>query len=253
MELLQVIILSAVEGFTEFLPVSSTAHLILTSAVLNLQQTPFLKSFELAIQLGAILAVVALYIKQFLNFSILQRLAAAFLPTALIGLILYKLFKALFVPQVALWALLLGGLAIIIFERYHKEPQNASNDLTTLPLGKAALVGLFQAVAIVPGVSRAAATICGGLLLGVSRATIVKFSFLLAVPTMLAATLYDLIKNGAQFSLEQWQVMLLGGLLSALFAAVGVKFLLRYIQGHNFTAFGWYRIVLALIGLLLLN
>lgn len=248
MTLLQSIILGIVEGITEFLPISSTGHLILASRLLGLSQTDFQKSFEIAIQLGAIGSVIMLYWRQFLELSVLGRLIAAFIPTGLIGFALYHVVKTYLFGSdtVVLWALGLGGVALIVFELLHKESDDAVADVTAIPYSKAVLIGLFQSLSIVPGVSRAGATIVGGLILGLSRTTIVEFSFLLAVPTMLAATGYDLLKNASSFEAQQLGVLAAGFIASFFVALLSIKFLLAFVRTHTFIPFGIYRIAVAL-------
>lgn len=232
-----------VEGLTEFLPVSSTGHLILTAKMLGADQTNFLKSFEIAIQLGAILSVVILYWRKFfMDAAALKRVLIAFIPTAIIGLVFYKLIKSyLMVDSVVLWALAIGGAAIIAFEWGRRQ----NGDGGVISYKNAFFIGLFQAIAMVPGVSRAAATIIGGLALGISRRVIVEFSFLLAVPTMLAATGYDLYKSAGEFSGGEFGVLAVGFIVSFLVAILAIKFFLKFIQKHTFTAFGVYRILAA--------
>jgi undecaprenyl-diphosphatase len=248
MTLLQSIILGIVEGITEFLPISSTGHLILASRLLGLSQTDFQKSFEIAIQLGAIGSVIMLYWRQFLEPAVLGRLIAAFIPTGLIGFALYHVVKTYLFGSdaVVLWALGLGGVALIVFELLHKESDDAVADVTSIPYSKAVLIGLFQSLSIVPGVSRAGATIVGGLILGLSRTTIVEFSFLLAVPTMLAATAYDLLKNASSFEAQQLGVLAAGFIASFFVALLSIKFLLAFVRTHTFIPFGIYRIAVAL-------
>lgn len=243
------------EGFTEFLPISSTAHLILTAKVLQISQTEFVKTFQIAIQLAAILAVLWLYWKKvLLNKGIIKKIIAAFLPTAVFGFLLYKIFKSYLMENlsVIVWTLLLGGVFLIIFEYWHKEKSGAADSIENISYKNCFLIGTCQAIAIVPGVSRAAATILGGLFLGVKRKTIVEFSFLLAVPTMLAATGYDLIRTGFAFSASQFGLLLAGFIVSFLVAVLAIKFLLRYIQRHDFKWFGLYRIIIGLIFLLVI-
>ncbi len=250
MDFLQSVILGVVEGFTEFLPISSTAHLILMGKILKISQTEFVKSFEIAIQLGAILAVVWLYWKRlFLNKAIIKRIIAAFLPTAVLGLLLYKFFKGVLMENIAVivWALFLGGVLLIVFELRHKEKSYAVENIEKISYRQCFLIGAFQSLAMVPGVSRAGATILGGLLLGLKRKAIVEFSFLLAVPTMLAATGYDLLKTGAGFSSNQFGVLAAGFLTSFFVAILSIKFLLHYVQKNNFISFGVYRIIIGLI------
>ncbi|HNV86532.1 MAG TPA: undecaprenyl-diphosphate phosphatase [Candidatus Omnitrophota bacterium] len=250
MNLLDALLLGIVEGITEFLPISSTGHLILSGRLLGLSQTEFLKSFDIAIQLGAILAVVILYWKKLLvDFRMLTKIATAFLPTAILGLGFYKIVKQFLLSSesVVLWSLFLGGVFIIVFEMLYKERKDAAEDVSDISYRQAFLIGIFQSVAMIPGVSRAAATIFGGLSLGLKRKTIVEFSFLLAVPTMLAATGLDLIKSAGAFSRGDFVFLGTGFLASFLVAILGIKFLIYFIKNNNFIPFGIYRIALALI------
>ncbi|MEI6154138.1 MAG: undecaprenyl-diphosphate phosphatase [Deltaproteobacteria bacterium] len=249
MNLLQALIFGIVEGITEFLPISSTGHLMLTARVLGLSQTEFLKTFEIVIQFGAIMSIIVLYWKMLLvNFEVLKRVILAFIPTAVLGLLFYKIIKHYLMAssQVVLWSMFIGGILLIVFELIHREKDNAVEDISTIPYRTAILIGFFQSIAMIPGVSRSAATIVGGLVLGLRRKTIVEFSFLLAVPTMLAATALDLMKNASQFSAAQINFLSVGFILSFVFAMLSVKFLLNFIKHHSFISFGIYRIILAL-------
>lgn len=243
------IILGIIEGFTEFLPISSTGHLILGSVLLGLPQTDVLKSFEIAIQLGAICAVALLFWKRFLDWNILTRLLSAFIPTAIIGLLLHSFVKEHLLgnPYVVVVALFLGGVFLIVFEFFHKEDKTKEEDITDISHKQAFIVGVCQAFAIVPGVSRSAATIVGGLSLGLRRASIVEFSFLLAVPTMLAATTLDVAKSYQLFSVNDIGLILTGFTTAFLVALVSVKFLLHYVKRYTFMPFGVYRIIVALL------
>lgn len=243
------LILGIVEGITEFLPISSTGHLILAGTLLHLQDSTFLKSFEIIIQFGAILAVVVRYWRSFLNIEVLKRLVVGFVPTGIIGLALYRVVKTYLLgnDSIVLWALALGGLALIVFELWHREHPEATARVEHISYKQAGLIGLFQAIAIIPGVSRSAATIVGGLLLGIKRATIVEFSFLLAVPTMLAATGLDLIKNTSAFSSADAMTLAVGFVVSFVVALAAIKWLLSYVRAHSFIGFGIYRIVVALL------
>jgi undecaprenyl-diphosphatase len=247
MTLLQAIILGVVEGFTEFLPISSTGHLILASRLLGLEQTNFQKSFEIAIQLGAILSVIVLYWRKFLDLQVLTRVITAFIPTGVIGFALYKVVKTYLLDSetIVLWSLFLGGVALIVFELFHQEKDDAVADVAAISYPKCAAIGVFQSIAIIPGVSRSGATIIGGLILNLSRSTIVEFSFLLAVPTMLAATLYDLYKNAATFAPQEFGVLAAGFITSFVFALLAVKWLLAYVRTNTFIPFGVYRILVA--------
>lgn len=249
MSVLQAIVLGIVEGITEFLPVSSTAHLILTAEAMRLTGSEFLKSFEIIIQLGAILSVVVLYWKKFFNWEVLLKLAVAFIPTGVIGLALYKVVKSLLGSvDVVLVTLAVGGVIIVLYERFaphDAEPDGDIPDIQTITWRKAFLVGLCQAVSIVPGVSRSAATIIGGRILGISKRAIVEFSFLLAVPTMLAATGLELLKSYSSLSGHSG-MLAVGFVVSFVTAVLAIKSFLAYVRKHDFTAFGWYRIVLAI-------
>lgn len=249
MHIFQAFVLGIIEGITEFLPISSTAHLILTSQVLGIPQTGFQKSFEIIIQLGAILSVVVVYWRMFLNIAVLKRLVVSFIPTGVIGLALYSFVKNYLLEStsVILWSLFLGGITMIVFEHFYKKSDEEAKDITTISYTHCLLIGVFQSVALIPGVSRAAATIIGGRIFGLTRKSIVEFSFLLAVPTMLAATGFDLLKNYREFAGSQLGYLSVGFIVSFVVALVSIKFLLRYIKRHDFKVFGIYRIVLAVV------
>lgn len=252
---LEAFILGIVEGISEFLPISSTGHLILASKLLAIPDSDFLKTFEISIQLGAILAVAALYWRSFLNIETLKKVAAGFLPTAIIGFVLYKIIKSLLLgnTMVVIWALAIGGIILILFEYFHGERSDATGTVESISYKQAAIIGLCQSIAVIPGVSRSAATIVGGLALGLKRSTIVEYSFLLAVPTMLAATALDLLKNYSAFSHNDFGTLAIGFIVSAIVALVSVKFLLSYVQKYSFVAFGVYRIMVAILFVLLIQ
>lgn len=256
MNIWQSIVLGIVEGFTEFLPISSTAHLIVSGELLGLENSEFLKTFNISIQLGAILAVVLLYFKKIINSRlIISRIIAAFIPTAVIGLILYKLTKSFLMESLPLIAAMLffGGIVLMIFEKNYKKKNNTlkeeenkeSDDLKKITIKQAIIIGVSQTLAMIPGVSRSAATIISGLSLGLSRKVIVEFSFLLAIPTMAGATALDLFKSRDELSLlttSEIQVWMIGFVLSFITALIGVKFLLKFIKKNDFIPFAWYRI-----------
>jgi undecaprenyl-diphosphatase len=256
MDLITSFILGIVQGVSEFLPISSTGHMILASHLMGLTHTEFLKSFEIAIQAGTILSVVFLYWRKLLvDIEVIKRIIVAFIPTGVLGLTLYKLIKGYLLGSetVVLWSLLLGGIFLVVFELWYKESEDATSEIRDLSYKNALIIGLFQSIAMIPGVSRSASTIVGGLILGLKRKTIVEFSFLLAVPTMLAATAYDLIKTGAQMSLPQFHYLAVGFITAFIVALLSIKFLLRFIQTHTFIPFGIYRIVLVILWFLLLR
>lgn len=249
MTILDAFILGVVEGITEFLPISSTGHLILASALLKLEQTEFLKSFEIAIQLGAILSVAVLYWRRFLlDWESLKRVAISFFPTGILGLFFYKMVKAhLGSNEVVLVSMFVGGALLVAFEIFHKEPEGAAKDIDQISYIQSFAIGLFQSLAMIPGVSRSAATILGGLIVGVSRKVIVEFSFLLAVVTMAAATGLDLLKSYQYFSMDQFEVLAVAFITSFTVAVLSIKLLLQFIKTHSFVGFGIYRMVAAVI------
>ncbi len=265
MNIIQAVILGIVEGVTEFLPISSTGHLILTSKLLGVADSNFTKSFEIAIQFGAILAVVILYRKKlfypFTNsielvntLKVWKKVLTAFIPTAILGFLLYKILKNYLLSSAAIvvWSLFLGGIILIAFEIWYKRKKSYKSDgreiygTSEISYKKSFWTGVWQSLAIIPGVSRAGATIVGGMLMGISREAIVEFSFLLAVPTMAAATGYDLLKSGAEFSFDQFYILAIGFAVSFIVAMLSIKWLLQFIKNHTFIAFGVYRIIAAL-------
>lgn len=252
MTLLDSLILGIVEGLTEFLPISSTAHLILTADILGLDHSAFLKTFEIAIQSGAILAVLVVYWRKFLDLEIIKKILAAFIPTAIVGFALYAIIKEHLLGNISvvLWALAIGGVALILFEKYYYKSisnENAIQDIKGLSYKKALYIGLIQSVAVIPGVSRSAATIVGGLLAGMSRYAIVEFSFLLAVPTIAGATALDLFKNYNLFSANESGILAVGFLSAFFTAIIGIKFLLSYVKNKTFVGFGIYRVLLVIV------
>lgn len=253
MAIIAAIILGIVEGLSEFLPISSTGHLILASALLQLKQTDSHKVFEVTIQSGAMLAVVYIYRRQLASRSdLLGKLCFAFLPTGILGFLLYRLVKSFFQPSLVSYMLIAGGIAFIVIERYIKDRPAAIAGIEELSYRQAFTIGLLQSLSMIPGVSRSGATIMGGLLVGMNRKDAAEFSFLLALPTMLAATGYDIYKNYALFSQGEWQNILVGFITSFIFAVIGIKALLRFITSHTFIPFGIYRIAVGILFLVFL-
>ncbi len=261
MDIVQVLLLSITEGLTEFLPISSTGHLLLASRFLNIEQTEFVKSFEIIIQLGAILSVVVLYWKKLLSgFGIWRNIIAAFIPTAVVGLVLYDFIKEVLFENilVTVFALLIGGILLIVIERFYeqsspfsrekgKEKERAIGSVEELTLKQSFLIGIAQSFSVIPGTSRAASTIIGGLLVGAKRKVAVEFSFLLAIPTMMAATGLDLIKSEFNFTSQELMILGIGFIGSFVTALLVVKWFIKFVQTNNFFWFGVYRIVLALL------
>lgn len=255
MTTLSSLLLGILEGITEFLPVSSTGHLILAEKLLAIPPSGFAASFTIAIQCGAILAVLALYGRALLvSKTLFLRLFAAFIPTAICGAILYGIVKAIFLQSTAivLVSMLAGGVVLLLFELCkpltltlsHGERESSSS-LDTITYRQAIGIGLLQSFSMIPGVSRSAASIIGGLALGLPRKTAVEFSFLLAVPTMIAATSLDLTKNGAAFTGNEWTLIGVGTAASFLAALAAIRWLLRFLQRHTFIPFALYRIAAA--------
>jgi undecaprenyl-diphosphatase len=254
MTFLQVIILGIVEGITEFLPISSTAHLEFTTRLIGIVQVDFIKSFLVVIQFGAILAVVVIYFKKiFASRGVFLRMVTGFIPTGIIGFVLYKLIKNFLIGNewVAIAALIIGGIIILLVER--NPLVNPSVDsLDTISIEQLSYkdmikLGLIQSLAVVPGVSRSGSIIVGGKLLGISRELIIDAAFLLAIPTMAAAAGYDLLKSGISFSGHEWMLLLVGLLVSFITALFAIRWLLRYIRKASFRFFGWYRIIAGII------
>ena len=251
MSLLHVFSLSIIEGITEFLPVSSTGHLILASKLLGIMESDFTKTFEIAIQLGAIMAVVFLYFKKFTqSLDLCKKLLVAFIPTAIVGFFLYPFIKGFLLGSsiVTLNALFWGGIVLILVELLLKRKTDKSLPAEgQITYKQSFLIGVFQSISVIPGVSRAAATIVGGLLIGLKRETATEFSFLLAVPTMFAATSLDIYKSASYLNSTNIPALLLGSFISFVFAAISIKFLINYVKNNNFISFGVYRIILAIL------
>lgn len=252
MTIIQSILFGVVEGLTEFLPVSSTAHLIITSHLLGIAQSDEHILFEIAIQLGAISAVILMFFKKFLSFVRIKKLAFAFIPTGIAGLFIYPYLKLIFnTPIIIGFTLLVGGIIILFAEHFYAKAERegeveASHEIT---FTQAILLGCYQALAIIPGVSRSGAIIVGGLFHKMERKLLTEFTFLLAVPTMIVATAYSLYKNrdvllsGSHDTLP----FLIGFASSFLVASFVIKFFLDYIKKHSFAPFGFYRIILGII------
>lgn len=250
--ILHALLLGIVEGLTEFLPVSSTGHLILLGDLLGFQGPPG-KTFEIVIQLGAILAVCVVYWRRLSGAAIgmftndrdmffVRNILIGFLPAMLVGVVAYKHIRALLdSPTIVAVALVVGGVVILVLERINKHPRfHAVEDL---PVSLSVKIGLFQCLAMVPGVSRSGATIMGALLVGVDRKAAAEFSFFLAIPTMLGATAYSLYKNWAELSFDNMGLIALGFVAAFIAALVVVRTAIGLILRYGFTPFAWYRIV----------
>jgi undecaprenyl-diphosphatase len=253
MSLIEAIILAIIEGLTEFLPVSSTGHMIIGSSVMGIASHPFVKVFTVAIQFGAILSVVVLYWRRFFqSFGFYLKLLAAFLPAAFFGLLFKKQIDALLenIVVVAV-ALIAGGIVFLLLDDFFKRQSQRSTSVEQdVTLRRAFGIGFFQVISMIPGVSRSAATIFGGLAHGLSPTTAAEFSFFLAVPTMFAATcksLYDFVKEGTGvLSSHELLLLAVGNVVAFLVAMAAIRFFIQYLTKHGFKVFGWYRIVVGI-------
>ena len=270
MTILQSIILGLVEGLTEYLPVSSTGHLIITQYLLGLEKSEALDAYSVCIQVGAILAVLNLYFfrvgqmwqgicgKNPAGLRLIRNLLLGFLPAMIIGLILAKPIKAfLFNAETVVVTWALGGIAILLFVRHQrrsgKGDGHTGTELEDMSCKAAHTVGFMQCIAMCPGTSRSLMTMLGGLIAGLSMAAAVEFSFLLGLVTLGAATVYDFTKFGADMVQEiGWGPMLVGTLVSWLSAIIAVKWMVNYLKKHGLSIFGWYRIAAAIVMLLLI-
>jgi undecaprenyl-diphosphatase len=250
MSIWQAIILAIVEGLTEFLPISSTGHMIIVSAMMGINELDFTKIFTVNIQFGAILSVVALYGRRFFqSLDFYYKLFVAFLPAALIGFLLNDLIDQLLENVIVVAIMLLvGGIVLIFVDKWF----NNTDDQVQADYGKALKIGFFQCLAMVPGVSRSAATIIGGMTQGLTRKAAAEFSFFLAVPTMFAASAYKLLKDYPSIQTTDLQALLIGNLVAFIVAMLAIRFFIGFLTKYGFKLFGYYRIVLGLIILLLL-
>ena len=252
MSFIQSIIIAIVEGITEFLPVSSTGHMILASTLMKIQENDFVKTFEIFIQLGAIMAIVMLYAKKFLqSFSIYVKLGIAFIPTAVVGYIAYDFIKGyLFNSIVVAVSLIVGGIVLVFIDQKLTTKKSKVEVVEDISYKNSFFIGLIQCFSMIPGVSRAAATIIGGVFNGLDKKQATEFSFLLAVPTMIAASGYDLLKTPISFTSHE-VVLLATGFVVAFFTAwLAVKGFLKIVENYGFKYFGYYRILVGAIFLL---
>lgn len=238
----------AIEGLTEFLPVSSTGHLIMLSKILRIPQTDSQKAFEVIIQLGAILAVFGVYFKTIIsNKDLIFKLSIAFLPTGILGFVLYKYVKELFVPTTTAYMLIIGGIVFIILEKIYKPKEHHTAQISQMSIKQAIIIGFAQSCAMVPGTSRSGATIIGGLLSGLNRKLAVEFSFLLALPTMIVATAYDVFKHHNEMVIDDVNAIVVGFGVAFLVALFAVKTFIKLISKISFIPFGIYRIIIGVL------
>ena len=264
MSILDTIIIAIIEGLTEFLPVSSTGHMIITQNILGVESTPFVKAFTFIIQFGAILSVVVLYWKRFFKlnhtpapegagtlkrflhkYDFYWKLSVAFIPAAVLGLLFNDAIDAMLESvEVVAVTLILGGIFMLFSDKIF----NKGSEETRLTEKRAFNIGLFQCISMIPGVSRSMATIVGGMAQKLTRKTAAEFSFFLAVPTMLAATIFKMLKifteeNGMQILKENLDTLIIGNAVAFIVAMLAIKFFINFVTRYGFKAFGWYRIV----------
>lgn len=254
MSILQAVVLAIIEGITEFLPVSSTGHMIMASSVMGISSLAFVKTFTVAIQFGAILSVVVLYRKMFFQtWKFYFVLLAGFLPAAVIGFLFNERIDMLLERvDVVGWMLIAGGIFLLFVDKLFSATESTGS--TDVSYGQALKIGLFQCIAMVPGVSRSAATIIGGLTQGLHKKTAAEFSFFLAVPTMLAATCYKLLKfylEGNTFGRDEVTLLIIGNVTAFVVAMLAIRYFITFLTNHGFKVFGYYRLAAGIILLLL--
>jgi undecaprenyl-diphosphatase len=249
MSIFEAILLAIIEGVTEFLPISSTGHMIIGSSLMGIANDPFTKMFTVAIQFGAILSVVVLYWKRFFqSFDFYLKLLVAFIPAAVFGLLLKDEIDALLERvDIVGYMLLAGGIFFLFMDKIFKT-DSLNDEAITYP--KAFKIGFFQVIAMIPGVSRSAATIIGGLSQKLSKKAAAEFSFFLAVPTMFAATLlsmYNFYKDGGSFGEQEVAALVVGNVVAFVVAMIAIKSFISFLTKHGFALFGYYRIIVGVI------
>jgi undecaprenyl-diphosphatase len=254
MNIFEAVIIAIVEGVTEFLPISSTGHMIITSSLLHIEKDAFTKLFEVAIQLGAILAVVVIYYKKFFDFQRWQfylKLLIAVIPALLLGFLFSdKIDQLLESPKTVAITLLLGGIVLLFIDKAFTK--HTIETEVNIPYSRAFMIGIWQCIAMIPGVSRSASTIIGGMQQKLTRKLAAEFSFFLAVPTMCAATGYKLFKGYKLIHADEIKLLLIGNVVAFVVAMIAIKFFIEYLQKHGFKLFGYYRIIAGIILLILI-
>lgn len=250
MNVIQAIILAIIEGITEFLPVSSTGHMIIGSSLMGIQSNDFVKLYTVVIQLGAILSVIVLYWKRFFqSLDFYFKLFVAFLPAAVFGLLFSDTIDALLEsPTTVAIALVIGGFVLLYIHKFFNNP--VINDTKDVTYGKALVIGFFQCLSMIPGTSRSASTIIGGMAQNLTRKSAAEFSFFLAVPTMFGATakkIYDFYKAGYVITDEEIKLLAIGNVVAFVVAMLAIRSFITFLQKRGFQLFGWYRIIIGLI------
>lgn len=257
MTLFEALVLAVVEGLTEFLPVSSTGHMIIATSLLGMESTDFVKLFTVAIQLGTILSVVVLYFKRFFrSIDFYLKLLVAFIPAAVLGLVFSDVIDDMLEsPMTVAVSLVIGGVILLFVDRWFNNP--GIDDSDDVSYSTALKIGLYQCLAMIPGTSRSGASIVGGMTQKLSRKAAAEFSFFLAVPTMLGATgkkLLDYFQDGGVLSSHEVNMLIVGNVVGFLVAIVAIKSFIGFLTKHGFRLFGWYRIIVgAAIIILLLS
>jgi undecaprenyl-diphosphatase len=250
MSWLEAIIIAIVEGITEFLPISSTGHMILTQGIIGMEGNDFTKAFIINIQFGAILSVVVLYWKRFFQTLVFYyKLFVAFIPAAVIGLLLSDFIDSLLENVIVVAVMLiLGGIVLLFVDKWFNKPAKKQE----ITYKTAFTIGLYQCIAMIPGVSRSAATIIGGMTQKLDRKTAAEFSFFLAVPTMFAASAYKLLSNYQAITVDNLPILLAGNVIAFIVALIAIKSFIQYLSKHGFKVFGYYRIIVGATILILI-
>ena len=254
MDIFQAIIIGIIEGFTEFLPISSTGHMIVASKFLGIEENALNKAYHVIIQFAAILAVMLIYKEKitFKQVDLWVKLMVAFLPIAIVGYIFKDVIKTFFNVETVAWMFIVGGVIFLLVEYFYKEKKAHVTHVEKVNYKQAFWVGFAQIFSLVPGTSRAGATIIGGLLVGLDRKTSTEFSFLLAIPVMAAVTGYDLLKHYQDFADANWGAFIVGFITAFVVAYATIKLFLVFLERFTFVAFGVYRIIFGIILLMVI-
>ncbi len=254
MDIFQAIIIGVIEGFTEFLPISSTGHMIVAAKFLGVEENDLTKAYEVIIQFAAILAVILIYRSKLSisNTSLWSKLIAAFLPLGIVGFVFRHQIKALFSVQVVAWMFIVGGIVFLVVEYFYRDKEPHTTEIESVSWAQVVWIGIAQVFALVPGTSRAGATIIGGLLAGLDRKTSAEFSFLLAIPVMAAVSGYDLIKHYQDFADANWGAFAIGFVVAFVVAWLTIKLFVAFLSRFTFVPFGIYRILLGAVLLYLI-
>jgi len=254
LDFFQAIIIGVIEGFTEFLPISSTGHMIVASKFLGIEESALIKAYEVIIQFAAILAVMLIYREKISvkEVSLWAKLIIAFLPLAIVGFIFKDVIKTLFTVETVAWMFIIGGVIFLVVEYFYTQKEHHVKDVEDVSYRQAVWVGVAQVFSLIPGTSRAGATIIGGLLSGLDRKTSMEFSFLLAIPVMAAVSGYDLLKHYQDFSDANLGAFIAGFVTAFVVAYLTIKLFLAFISRFTFVAFGVYRIIVGIVLLMLI-